>query len=545
MSDHQVAALQQWVLMGGRFILGVGSRGSELLGPNGRWARLLPGQFGGIVTLRETTGLETFAQAGRVDLMVDEQRRDLVATVIDDIEGRVDVFEGTRRSGRPIVIRAAHGLGQVVFVAVDLDEPPLSTWEGRPQLVEQLLTRPSVDPHHIASADRGTGRAAHVGYHDLVGQLRAALDQFPGVQILPFSVIAALVVLYIALIGPLDYLVLRRLSRRMEWTWLTFSLIAVVMCVAAWWLASCSRGSQSRTNQLALVDVDMKHKVVRGTAWAHLYTPQANTFDLELRVDPQTDTRVEINNTAEQGGAGQGAGEFLSWLGLPGTALGGMDRATHADLETKTYDLVVHHEVGWQWRMTITGMPLNAASTKSVVGRWWGKADVTSPEPLYADRLGMLAGHIRNPLPIELDECVLFYDRWAYSFGRVAPQQRIRLDETLAPRNVETLLQERRIEDMKDVTTPWDRSNSDVSRIVQMMMFHEAAGGRAYTGLLHRHQGETDLSDHLQLGRAVLVGRAKQPPARIASAGQSVIGDTATQQWTYYRTVFPVSSTRR
>jgi hypothetical protein len=202
---------------------------------------------------------------------------------------------------------------------------------------------------------------------------------------------------------------------------------------------------------------------------------------------------------------------------------------------------VGHVGTGSPRRVTVSGMPLNAASSKSLVGRWWGRSGVEPPEPLRADALGLLAGDVTNPLPADLDECLLFYDRWAYSFGRVRARQRIHLDETLAPRNVETLLQRRRIEDMKDVTTPWDRSGSDLPRIVQIMMFHEAAGGRAYTGLLHRYQGETDLSDHLQLGRAVLVGRTQQPAARIVAVGRSAVGETVTEHWTYYRILFPVS----
>jgi hypothetical protein len=465
----------------------------------------------------------------------------LVATVVDGIEGRIDVFEGTLRSGRPIVIRAAHGFGQIVFVAVDLDKPPLSTWEGRPRLIEQLLMRPAAGTRDVEPDGRASGRAAHVGYRDLVGQLRAALDRFPGVWMLPFSVIAALVVVYIALIGPLDYFLLRRFTRRMEWTWLTFSLMAVVMCLAAWWLASLSRGHEARGNQLALVDIDVNQGVLRGTTWAHLYAPKASTFDLQLQVDPQTDVRVEPNEAAEQGGEGQGRGEWLSWLGLPGGALGGMERSTHSGLPSNTYKLAGRDGAGSPRQMTISGMPLNAASSKSLVGRWWGRVGVEPPQPLRNDALGLPAGDITNPLSIDLDECILLYDRWAYSLGRVSARQRIHLDATLAPRNVETLLQRRRIEDMKDVTPPWDRSASDLPRILQMMMFHEAAGGRAYTGLLHRYQGEIDLSDHLRLARAVLVGRAQQPAVRIVDNGRSAAAEPATQHWTYYRIVFPVA----
>jgi len=47
---------------------------------------------------------------------------------------------------------------------------------------------------------------ASTGITDLSGQLRGALDQFAGVSLVPFSVVAGLVFLYILLIGPGDYL---------------------------------------------------------------------------------------------------------------------------------------------------------------------------------------------------------------------------------------------------------------------------------------------------------------------------------------------------
>ena len=44
-----------------------------------------------------------------------------------------------------------------------------------------------------------------------------------------------------------------------------------------------------------------------------------------------------------------------------------------------------------------------------------------------------------------------------------------------------------------------------------MLMFHEAAGGRNYTALRHRHQQELDFSRQLVLNRAILAGRVAEP----------------------------------
>ena len=87
-----------------------------------------------LLLVSEISGEEVSGQFARFVVVV------LVAPIFGSVDGRIDVFEGALRSGRPLVIRGAHGLGQVVFVAVDLDTPPLKQWEGRPRLVELLLT---------------------------------------------------------------------------------------------------------------------------------------------------------------------------------------------------------------------------------------------------------------------------------------------------------------------------------------------------------------------------------------------------------------------
>ena len=80
---------------------------------------------------------------------------------------------------------------------------------------------------------------------------------------------------------------------------------------------------------------------------------------------------------------------------------------------------------------------------------------------------------------------------------------------------------------------------SDVGRVLEMMMFHNAAGGRAYTQLGDEYQQFVDLSHHLKLGRAVLFGRVKKPGTKLLRDGQEV-RDELDVNWTYYRIVFPV-----
>jgi len=538
MTDDQIAALNRWVQLGGRFVLCVGANGEKLLGRDGRMACFVPGRFDRVTRQRETSGLETYVGAGRIDEAGAGRRLQLDMSVVDDVHGRVEVYEGTDRSDRPVIIRAPHGFGQIVFVAVDLDREPftgwnesrtrrVAKWNGRTRLVAKLLQK-ATGSSSEDSDERVGGQVAHVGYKDLVGQLRAALDQFTGVRFVPFSVVAALIVIYIALIGPIDYFFLRKVVRRMEWTWMTFPLVVLAFCALAWYLAGWSKGSRLRINQVDVVDVDVESSLVRGTMWAHLYSPRTESYDLTLA------TRLPVPGEATS------AGTLISWHGLPGTALGGMNRAARADLFGESYAISSCTDADRVQHMAISGLPIQVWSSKSLVGRWRGRAGGGVWQGhLRADSVGLVRGEVVNPLTVPLDDCVLFHGRWAYPLGKVGPRQRVAVDKGPGPRNVETLLRQRKIIDGKDINTPWDPSSDDVPRIIQIMMFHEAAGGRTYTTLFHRYQGFIDLSDHLKTGRAVLVGRAGRRATELVRGG-TPLSDEYDKHWTFYRFVFPV-----
>ena len=73
----------------------------------------------------------------------------------------------------------------------------------------------------------------HLGYDDLIGQLRAALDQFPGVSLVNFTTVSVLTIVYLLLIGPGDFLLLSRLRLPRHITWLTLPVVALATIAIA------------------------------------------------------------------------------------------------------------------------------------------------------------------------------------------------------------------------------------------------------------------------------------------------------------------------
>lgn len=540
MTPQQYEALLNWVRMGGRLVVSVGYRGKELFGQaDSRFAKLAPGKFehvygrDDIDMLEETKGLEAVANTS-------QPLAALHLTLLIDVPVQyVEAYEGSGPGDIPTIIRRPFGFGQIVVVTLDLDEPPVADWPGRSRLVAKII-----HPGAAAKEYEGEQGVTHLGYQDLAGQMRSALDRFRGVTLVAFSWITGLIVLYILLIGPVDYLLLRRYFRHMQWTWITFPTLVVAFCVLAFVLAGVWRTRQLHINQVDLVDIDFSQQesadgetssvFLRGTTWANLYSPRNESYDLSLQANVPGDVKK--------------IGLLLTWQGLPGKSLGGMQSRTNT---------VSGHSPGYaidadpsldKGRPALTGMPIPVSATKTLVARWWSHTRIESPGSLSsfsrgAGRMEEIQGRITNPLDVELRDCVLFYGNlvWVYSGKTLGPGESFDVQSDARMKLRAWRLNHHRVVDSQDVQDPWDTASHDVPRIVEMMMFHEAARGRTYTHLTHRYQAYTDLSDHLRMGRAILVGRAKTSIAHLQRKGRD-LKENYDQHWTFYRLVLPVES---
>ena len=153
------------------------------------------------------------------------------------------------------------------------------------------------------------GQVTTLGYDDLSGQLRSALDQFAGVKLVPFWFVALLIVLYIVCIGPLDYLFVKRVLKRMELTWVTFPAIVLLFSLGAYVLAYQLKGDQLHLN--------------RSTWWTSTRELAGARHDLV----PTSSALGSIRTTCRlllkrRCGRTRPPQMLLSWMGLPGAGSG-------------------------------------------------------------------------------------------------------------------------------------------------------------------------------------------------------------------------------
>ncbi|RRR71426.1 MAG: hypothetical protein EI684_11635 [Candidatus Viridilinea halotolerans] len=255
LSPGQRDALESWVAMGGRLIVGGGQAGS-LAAAN--LAHLLPVEVG---PLRANVDLAPLEQ------LVDPEHPQLAA-------GTATANSVTLRpSGRSLdraqlVTVKDHGAGQVFFAAFDLSET--RTWGNEVQFWNDssvLSLEPRVE---VAPAFRFRGE----------NLMREVLN-LPALRLPSTWLMLGLMATYIIVVGPLNFFILRRM-RRLEWAWFTTPALVALFLVAAYSSSLLLRGNQPQITQLAIVQGAQGSNLGQQTSFLSIYSPQRRSYQIDF-----------------------------------------------------------------------------------------------------------------------------------------------------------------------------------------------------------------------------------------------------------------------
>lgn len=518
--NPRAKALVQWVERGGRIVISAGREANAIFADGAPLAPFSPGTLAGTVPLRQTSPIETYVEA-KEGVIDEDEARDFRIDVphFTGVRGRIEAHAGRQKSELPLVVRTSFGFGEVVCVMLDLDQSPWRSWGSREALFGKLLARTEVKEDE-QDGNLGMRQLTTLGYNDLAGQLRSALDQFTGVQPVAFWIVGLLIVIYLLCIGPFDYWFVKRVLKRVELTWITFPLIVVLFSAGAYVMAYQLKGDQLCLNQVDVVDVDVERERVRGTTWANLFSPRIESYNLTL--SPQI--------------AGVAAGDqpevLLSWMGMPGKSFGAMS-GPGGGLLGSAYRFAPELNA-------LKGVPIAVWSSKAFTARWSIDATPQLTSDLQAAADDSLSGSITAGDDLELEDCALLYDRWAYRLGKLTKGKSVAFDRQLQPQTAATYLQ-RAIEGAGNAgAAPYERDSLDINRIVETMMCHDAAGGSSHTRLANQYQRFIDLTSQLQTGKAILIGR-KQGRSTLLQRDGVTIDGPQDRYFTFYRFLLPVA----
>src|SRR2546425_3991200 len=225
----------------------VRSGGDLLLGTGAAWRKTLAGLSPAILpmTISGTTTLTT-AQLGGAPVEV--------ATGTQTASAPASLAAGAQ----PLLLERRVGGGTVTLATFDWNQEPVAGWIGTGPLLRQLIARAVFGSGGSSQSNLYAGGMGPVpfGVPSTIGSRgagpRSALGDLPGLGLPSLQLTGALVLVYVLLVGPVNYLVLGAMRRR-ALAWVTVPLTALIAAGGAYGAGVFTKGRSVQANQVTIL----------------------------------------------------------------------------------------------------------------------------------------------------------------------------------------------------------------------------------------------------------------------------------------------------
>ncbi len=168
--------------------------------------------------------------------------------------------------GLPILARQPIGRGSLYFLALDPVLAPLLDWDGSERMWTEIARQ--VPPVTLWGQGPQDNSAASNAVKTLTAQTLPSVWQ-----------IAFLMLVYILIVGPVNYIFLKR-RKRTEQAWVTIPLLVLLFSGVAYLVGFQLRGNDAVLNQMDVVYSQVDSEYGRAQSLIGLYSPKRTTYDL-------------------------------------------------------------------------------------------------------------------------------------------------------------------------------------------------------------------------------------------------------------------------
>jgi hypothetical protein len=204
-------------------------------------------------------------------------------------------------------------------------------------------------------------------------------------------------------------LLLKKVFKRLELTWITFPAVVLAISLIAYFTAYAIKGKDLKVNKLDLVDFDLRSDLGKdlqprqatayGRSWFTILSPRIQNYT--VGIEPVLPRLL--------GGGKDTPPAMVTWLGRPEQGgMGASGRRQSQGLFTRAY----HYEPGARG---LRDVAIPVWTTKSFTAYW--KAGLKKL-PLevrleYDKEGGTVSGTVRSNLPVDLQDVALVYgEKW-------------------------------------------------------------------------------------------------------------------------------------
>jgi hypothetical protein len=272
LTPAQSTALSRWIAEGGRLIVGGGGGTGRTLA--GLPAEIQPVTLINQVEVESLPGLERYANEAILVpgpfLLAQVQPASQAAILLDNT---ADANQTSANNPLPLIVEMPFGTGQVDFIALDLSQSPFTAWVGVTDFAEALLSPGAAWPQNLPT-DVAAQQMSD-------SQLYYALTNLPALDLPSIRFLGLLLVGYILLVGPINYLVLRWRDR-LAWAWVTIPIITLIFSGLAYGIGLGLRGSDIIVNQISIIEMSQAGQTERAQTYVGIFSPRRQSYNIEV-----------------------------------------------------------------------------------------------------------------------------------------------------------------------------------------------------------------------------------------------------------------------
>jgi len=305
LSEGQLNALEKWVEDGGTLVIGTGAgwrkvynslpealkkfsvSGTASVAPHEDLAEFAGTGFSGNKNLDVVTGDIGFEYKEEEKAVNEEKnsepegREKLQRTYSANID---EVIIGDEKN--PLAVKYIHNLGRILFLSFDPGMEPVVSWDGKLAFWENLLFHGS-NIRRIYQDMPGYYFSSYFGGYysdDLTSQVPE--DRSP-----PFLFMFITIVVYIIIVGPVMYVILKKKDKR-DLSWIAIPATALICLFVIYLAGFRTRYRTAVLNTAAMIHLDMENQRMDITAGMGIFNNKRGNMKLSYSEKDNIDFNI-------------------------------------------------------------------------------------------------------------------------------------------------------------------------------------------------------------------------------------------------------------
>lgn len=403
-------ALVEWVHRGGRLLMFIGKNYQTVTSLPG-FKQLVNCQITGTSIVPQLVNVRNWASTAvnqvamkQVEVATLKPGLGLVTLAVEEsADGKSEV---------PIVLQSPSGRGRVLLVGFDLDSDSFIKWPAQADFWKQ--THEIMRPKRPSKQTDPRLRDDYGGQQELASELQRGMEQFDEVPVISFGWIALFILIYIIIVGPVEYIILKKVFKKMEWTWITFPVVVILISVGAYFTAYAIKGNDLRINKVDIVDIDLYQGDVQGISWITLFSPRMQSWTLGLEPVWGESSSEDVSGKV-----------LMTTLSPPDNSIGGANRPGGGSFFKSPY---VFADGG----KGLENVPIPVWAARSFTASWSKPATAKSLFEFdlkrAADNSNLIVGTLTSKLPVTLRDVSIFYQgSWFDELPNLPPNVPLRV----------------------------------------------------------------------------------------------------------------------